>query len=68
MASFVGDIGDLSKIIMAKHGLREMADVDKKLGHELSGCLWCILVLASKYKIDSASEFMKTMGQLDERD
>ena len=28
MAGFVGDVGDLSKIIMAKHGLREMDNVD----------------------------------------
>lgn len=67
MAGFVGDVGDLSKIIMAKHGLREMDDVDSKLAHELSDCLWSILVLASKYKIDLASEFMKTMDQLDAR-
>jgi NTP pyrophosphatase (non-canonical NTP hydrolase) len=67
MAGFVGDVGDLSKIIMAKHGLRAMDDVDTKLAHELSDCLWSILVLAAKYDIDLAAEFMKTMDQLDER-
>jgi len=67
MAGFVGDVGDLSKIIMAKHGLRAMDDVDKKLAHELSDCLWSVLVLASKYGIDLSSEFQKTMNELDER-
>lgn len=67
MAGFVGDVGDLSKIIMAKHGLRDMDDVDKKLAHELSDCLWSVLVLASKYNIDLASEFMKTMDGIEER-
>ena len=67
MAGFVGDVGDLSKIIMAKHGLREMDNVDTKLAHELSDCLWSVLVLASKYKIDLASEFMKTMDELEKR-
>jgi NTP pyrophosphatase (non-canonical NTP hydrolase) len=67
MAGFVGDVGDLSKIIMAKHGLRAMDDVDAKLAHELSDCLWSILVLASKYNINLASEFMKTMDELDIR-
>lgn len=67
MAGFVGDVGDLSKIIMAKHGLRAMDDVDEKLAHELSDCLWSILVLASKYNIDLSKEFMKTMDGLDER-
>jgi NTP pyrophosphatase (non-canonical NTP hydrolase) len=67
MAGFVGDVGDLSKIIMAKHGLRDMDDVDRKLAHELSDCLWSVLVLASKYDIDLASEFMKTMDELEVR-
>ena len=67
MAGFVGDVGDLSKIIMAKHGLRAMDDVDHKLAHELSDCLWSILVLASKYNIDLSKEFQKTMTELDER-
>lgn len=67
MAGFVGDVGDLSKIIMAKHGLREMENVDEKLAHELSDCLWSVLVLADKYKIDLAAEFNKTMDGLDQR-
>jgi NTP pyrophosphatase (non-canonical NTP hydrolase) len=67
MAGFVGDVGDLSKIVMAKHGLREMDDIDAKLAHELGDCLWSVLVLAKKYNIDLASEFMKTMDGLDNR-
>lgn len=67
MAGFVGDVGDLSKIIMAKHGLRDMEDVDARLAHELSDCLWSVLVLADKYKIDLANEFLKTMAELDKR-
>ncbi len=67
MAGFVGDVGDLSKIIMAKHGLRAMDNVDSKLAHELSDCLWSVLVLASKYNINLETEFMKTMDELDSR-
>ncbi|HUD05781.1 MAG TPA: MazG nucleotide pyrophosphohydrolase domain-containing protein [Candidatus Saccharimonadales bacterium] len=67
MAGFVGDVGGLSKIIMAKHGLRAMDDVDTKLAHELSDCLWSVLVLANKYKVDLTSEFQKTMNELDAR-
>lgn len=67
MAGFVGDVGDLSKIIMAKHGLRAMDDVDQKLAHELSDCLWSVLVLASKYGINLSKEFQKTMSDLDAR-
>lgn len=67
MAGFVGDVGDLSKIIMAKHGLRDMEDVDEKLAHELSDCLWSVIVLASRYNIDLQKQFMKTMDDLDLR-
>lgn len=67
MAGFVGDVGDLSKIIMAKHGLRPMEDIDGKLAHELSDCLWSVLVLAHKYDIDLSAEFMKTMNELENR-
>ena len=67
MSGFVGDVGDLSKIIMAKHGLRAMDDVDEKLAHELADCLWSVLVIADKYKIDLASEFMRNMDMLEER-
>ena len=67
MAGFVGDVGDLSKIIMAKHGLRDMENVDQKLAHELSDCLWSVLVLANKYKIDIGEAFNKTMNELEDR-
>jgi NTP pyrophosphatase (non-canonical NTP hydrolase) len=67
MAGFVGDVGDLSKIIMAKNGLRAMEDIDKKLAHELADCLWSVLVLANKLNIDIETEFMKTMDELDKR-
>ena len=67
MSGFVGDVGDLSKIIMAKHELREMEDIDKKLAHELADCLWSVLVIADKYGVDLASEFMKSMDELEKR-
>lgn len=67
MAGFVGDVGDLSKIVMAKHGLRDMDGVDAKLAHELSDCLWSVIDLASRYDIDLQQEFMKTMDELDSR-
>ena len=67
MAGFVGDVGDLSKIIMAKHGLREMDNVDDKLAHELSDCLWSILVLADKFNVDLVSKFMATMDSLENK-
>lgn len=67
MSGFVGDVGDLSKIIMAKEGLREIENVDAKLAHELADCLWSVLVLAAKYQIDLPREFSTTMQELDEK-
>lgn len=67
MEGFVGDIGDLMKLVMAKEGTREIDDVDEKLKHELCDCLWCVLVLAKKYNIDIESEFMEKMDELGAR-
>lgn len=61
----VGDVGDLMKIIMAKAGLRTINGVDKKLAHELSDCLWSILVLAQLYNVDLEKSFMTTMDEVE---
>ncbi|MCB9800634.1 MAG: nucleotide pyrophosphohydrolase [Pseudomonadales bacterium] len=67
MSGFVGDVGDLSKLIQAKSGVREIDDVDEKLKHELSDCLWSIIILADQYNIDLEKEFGQTMNSLEER-
>ncbi len=63
----VGDIGDLMKLVVAKEGTRKMDDVDEKLAHELSDCLWVLFVLSKKYGIDLESSFLKTMTDLEHR-
>jgi NTP pyrophosphatase (non-canonical NTP hydrolase) len=55
---FVGDVGDLGKLIMAKNNLREYKDQDKKLAHELADCLWSILILADELGVDLEKEFL----------
>ncbi len=67
MMGFVGDVGDLMKLVMAKENLRDIDDVDEKLAHELSDCLWCLFVLADRYNIDLAAAFKNTMQELDDR-
>jgi len=64
---FMGDVGDLAKLIQAKEGIRGTADVDDALAHELSDCLWSVIVLADKYSIDLEKSFAKTMDELDNR-
>src|SRR3712207_3193091 len=64
---YVGDVGDLMKLVMAKENLRDIPDVDEKLGHELADCLWSILVLANYYGIDLEKEFETTMQTIERR-
>jgi NTP pyrophosphatase (non-canonical NTP hydrolase) len=61
---FVGDVGDLAKLIQANAGIRTIDDCRAKLGHELSDCLWSIIVLASKCGIDLEAEFVANTAQL----
>lgn len=65
MQGFVVDVGDLMKLVMAKAGARHVDDVDRKLAHELSDCLWSVLVLARLYDIDLEKEFLRTMDELE---
>jgi NTP pyrophosphatase (non-canonical NTP hydrolase) len=64
---FAGDFGDLMKLVMAKEKMRQIDDVDAKLKHELSDCLWSLLILANEYEIDLDTEFKKTMSELETR-
>lgn len=63
---FVGDVGDLAKLIQANAGVRDIEDCKAKLGHELSDCLWSILVLANKCGIDLEAEFARNIRELSE--
>ena len=65
MQGYVVDTGDLMKLVMAKAGVRHVPDVDAKLAHELSDCLWSILVLARLYDVDLEQEFLRTMAGLE---
>lgn len=68
MAGFVGDVGQLSKLMMAKFELRRGPDnLDAELAHEVVDCLWSVIVIADELNLDLESEFNKTMGELHER-
>jgi NTP pyrophosphatase (non-canonical NTP hydrolase) len=64
---FVGDVGDLVKLIMADAGVREILEVKAKLAHELADCLWSILVLAQRLDVDLEMAFLETMDALELR-
>lgn len=63
---FVGDVGDLAKLIQAHVGVRSIEDHQAKLGHELSDCLWSILVLANKCGIDLEAQFVRNVREITE--
>ncbi len=62
---FVGDVGDLAKLIQAHAGRRVIPDTPAKLAHEFGDCLWSILVLADACGVDLAAAFGQTMDDLE---
>lgn len=66
MLGFVGDVGDLAKLVMAQAGVRAIPDAEAKLAHELADCLWAVLVLADHYQVDLEQAFLHTMTDIEE--
>ncbi|GAB3762372.1 nucleoside triphosphate pyrophosphohydrolase family protein [Microlunatus parietis] len=64
MIGFVGDVGDLAKLVQGKAGVRPTADLDAKVAHELADCLWSLLTLADAYDIDLERAFTDTMAEI----
>jgi len=62
---FVGDVGDLAKLVMAVDGRRDIENARTRLGHELADCLWSVLVLADRYNVDLAAEFTHMTNTLE---
>lgn len=66
MLGFLGDVGDLAKLVQGKAGVRPRDDLDEALAHELADCLWSVLTLADRYGVDLESSFLTTMDDLEE--
>ncbi|MBS0492284.1 MAG: nucleotide pyrophosphohydrolase [Proteobacteria bacterium] len=64
---FVGDVGDLMKLVQAAEGVRAIPDVQGKLAHELADCLWSVMTLARMYEVDLEAAFETTMDELEAR-
>jgi NTP pyrophosphatase (non-canonical NTP hydrolase) len=62
---FIGDVGDLAKLILAANGRREIPDATDRLAHELADCLWSLLVIAHAYDVDLEQAFLQTMEDLE---
>ncbi|MCU0667105.1 MAG: nucleotide pyrophosphohydrolase [Patescibacteria group bacterium] len=65
---FVTDVGELAEIAQIKEGIRDgEIDIDTRLAHELSDCLWSVIVIANTYGIDIEHAFLTTMDELENR-
>jgi len=64
---FVGDVGDLAKLVIAQNGVRDIPESREKLAHELSDCLWSVIVLAHNYGFDLETVFMENMDWLSQQ-
>ncbi len=64
---FVGDVGDLAKLIMAKNGYRKYENLNKKLAHELADCLWSVIIIADEVGIDLEESFLNTMQEIESK-
>jgi NTP pyrophosphatase (non-canonical NTP hydrolase) len=62
---FVGDVGDLAKLVIAENGKRNIPNSREKLEHELSDCLWSIIVLADLHEISLEEAFLNTMDEIE---
>ena len=63
---FVGDVGDLAKLIQAHEGVREVEDAGAALGHELADALWSVIVIAERCGIDLEASFAAAMDGIDD--
>jgi NTP pyrophosphatase (non-canonical NTP hydrolase) len=63
---FVGDVGDLAKLVQAAVGVRDVPDLRARLAHELADCLWSVLTLADQLDVDLERAFSDTMTELEQ--
>lgn len=62
---FVGDVGDLAKLLVAAEGMRAMPGARERLEHELADCLWSIMVLAQAHDVDLEAAFTAMCAELE---
>lgn len=67
MLGFMGDVGDLTKLVMAEEGTRDMPGGRVALEHELADCLWSVIILAHLYGVDLEHAYTRTMAELEEK-
>lgn len=67
LQGLVGDIGELSQLIMSKNNYRNDSWTKEQIEHELSDCLWSIMAIANELDIDLEKSFLETMNELEQK-
>jgi NTP pyrophosphatase (non-canonical NTP hydrolase) len=67
LQGFIGDVGDLSKLMMVKNGVRKIDNAEEKLKHELADCLWSVMIIADELGVDLEKSFLGTMQDLNKK-
>ena len=62
---FVGDVGDLAKLILAENGTRNITNSKEKLEAQLAHSLWSVLVLAEMHNVSVETAFFEAMDRLE---
>ena len=62
---FLGDVNNLTKLVMAQHGKRVIANSSEKLSAQLAHCLWSLIVLSKMHNVDLEQSFMEAMDRLE---
>lgn len=55
----VGDVGDLTKLLLAKDGFMREENIDEKIIHEIFDCFWSVLIIADELGINLEKEFFE---------
>ena len=64
-AGFLGDAGNVAKLIDAKNGNRKILNSKAMLEHQFANCLWSMIVLANIHGVDLEKSFFIEMDRLE---
>ena len=64
---FMGDVGDLAKLVLAAEGVRRIEDAPARLAHERHDCLCGVTTLVGLDEVHFVAAFLRTMDQLEAR-
>ena len=68
MSGYVKDVGDLSKLIMVKSGLRGFdGDIDHALKHEIGDNFWSLSMICDELGISPEGAIETVLNDLEER-